>query len=71
LVAQDKNPELKAKFITLAQQLKENEGAIVAELTAAQGQSVEIGGYYHPNAEKASQAMRPSGILNGAIAAVQ
>jgi isocitrate dehydrogenase len=71
LATQDKNPALKAKFITLAQQLHENEGAIVAELTAAQGQSVEIGGYYHPNAEKASQAMRPSGILNGAIAAVQ
>jgi isocitrate dehydrogenase len=71
LATQDKNPALKMKFATLAQQLHENEGAIVDELTAAQGQSVEIGGYYHPNAEKASQAMRTSRILNGAIAAVQ
>jgi isocitrate dehydrogenase len=69
LATQDKNPDLKAKFTTLAQQLKENEGAIVAELIEAQGQSVEIDGYYHPDEEKVSQAMRPSGILNGAIAA--
>jgi isocitrate dehydrogenase len=69
LAIQDKNPALKVKFSTLAQQLQENEGAIVAELAAVQGQAVEIGGYYHPDAEKVSRAMRPSGILNGAIAA--
>jgi isocitrate dehydrogenase len=69
LAIQDKNPALKVKFATLAQQLQENEGAIVAELAAVQGQAVEIGGYYHPDAEKVSRAMRPSRILNGAIAA--
>jgi isocitrate dehydrogenase len=70
LATQDKNPDLKAKFTTLAQQLKENEGAIVAELAAAQGRLVAIGGYYHPDMEKVSRAMRPSGILNGAIEAM-
>jgi isocitrate dehydrogenase len=70
LATQDKNPDLKAKFTPLAQQLKENEGAIAAELAAAQGRLVEIGGYYHPDMEKVSRAMRPSRILNGAIEAM-
>jgi isocitrate dehydrogenase len=70
LAQQDQNLELKAKFAALAQQLREQEGAIVAELAAAQGQPVHIGGYYHPDAVKTSQAMRPSGILNRAIASL-
>jgi isocitrate dehydrogenase len=70
LATQDKSPALKAKFATLAQELQENEGAIVAELAAPQGQVVEIGGYYHPNAEQVSRAMRPSEIFNRAIAAL-
>ncbi len=69
LANQDKNLDLKAKFEPLSQQLKENEVAIVAELTAAQGRAVEIGGYYHLDEQKVSRAMRPSGILNEAIAA--
>lgn len=40
----------------------------MAELNAAQGQSVDIDGYYFANSEKASQAMRPSETLNQAIA---
>jgi isocitrate dehydrogenase len=70
LAAQDKHPGLKAKFTQLAQQLTENEAAIVAELNAAQGNAIDLGGYYHPNPEKTSQAMRPSAILNAAIAAL-
>ncbi len=70
LAAQDKSPALKAKFTPLAQQLAAQENAIVAELNAAQGRSVDIGGYYHPDAVKASQAMRPSGILNGLIGSI-
>ncbi|AFY37086.1 isocitrate dehydrogenase, NADP-dependent [[Leptolyngbya] sp. PCC 7376] len=71
LAEQDKNPELKAKFAPLAKALTENESKIVDELNAAQGQSVEIGGYYFTNAEKASAAMRPSETLNGAIRKIQ
>ena len=40
---------------------------ILEELNAAQGQSVDIGGYFLPDDEKASQAMRPSPSLNGII----
>ncbi|WP_255448005.1 NADP-dependent isocitrate dehydrogenase [Picosynechococcus sp. PCC 11901] len=68
LAEQDKNLELKAKFAPLAQALTENQDKIVAELNAAQGQSVDIDGYYFANSEKASQAMRPSETLNQAIA---
>ena len=57
IAAQDKNPALAAKFVGLAQALSENEGAIVAELSAAQGQAVDIGGYYHPDAAKVGAAM--------------
>jgi isocitrate dehydrogenase len=70
LASQDKHPGLKARFTQLAQQLTENEATIVAELNAAQGKAIEMGGYYHPNPEKTSQAMRPSATLNAAIAAL-
>jgi len=33
-------------------------------LKAAQGKAVDIGGYYHPDTTKTSQAMRPSKTLN-------
>ena len=64
---QTKNPELQAKFAKLARELSENEGAILAELNVAQGQAVDIGGYYHPDREKAVRAMRPSGVFCDAI----
>ena len=40
---------------------------IVEELIEVQGQAVEISGYYQPNDEMASQAMRASATLNGII----
>jgi isocitrate dehydrogenase len=67
LAAQDENLELKAKFSNLAQQLIDREIEIVAELNAAQGHSIDLDGYYHPDAKKATQAMRPSEIFNQAI----
>ncbi len=70
LAAQDKHPALKAKFAPLAQQLREQEATIVAELNAAQGDPVDIGGYYHADVEKISKAMRPSPTLNSAIASI-
>ena len=70
LAEQDKNPRLKAIFMDLARQLSENEGMILAELNGAQGQAVDIGGYYHPDREKAIEAMRPSKIFNDAIASL-
>jgi isocitrate dehydrogenase len=67
LAEQDKNPELKEKFGKLAQQLSENETAIVAELNESQGNSIDLGGYYHPDREKVIGAMRPSGLFNSAL----
>jgi isocitrate dehydrogenase len=67
LAEQDKNTELKAKFATLSQQLILNENAIVAELNESQGKAIDLGGYYHLNSEKATQAMRPSGLFNGTL----
>lgn len=67
LVAQDKDAELKSAFSPLADALASNEEKIVNELNSAQGQSMDIGGYYHPNEAKVSAAMRPSETLNGII----
>jgi isocitrate dehydrogenase len=70
LAAQDKSAALKAKFTQLAEQLTNNEAMILEELKAAQGNPVDIGGYYHPDAEKTRKAMRPSATLNTALASV-
>jgi isocitrate dehydrogenase len=64
------DPELAARFQRAATALAENEAAIVAELEAAQGQPVDIGGYYRPDEELAANAMRPSKTFNAIIDAV-
>ena len=70
LADQDKDGELKARFTAVAQKLEENEAKIAAELLAAQGKPVDIGGYYLPDDEKAEKAMRPSATLNAIIEAM-
>ncbi|ALJ01224.1 NADP-dependent isocitrate dehydrogenase [Rufibacter tibetensis] len=67
LAEQNKNEELKARFSSLAQALTENETQIVQEQIAAQGKPVELGGYFHPDFDKAAEAMRPSATLNSFI----
>ena len=67
LAAQSESSELQEQFGPLASALAENEATILEELIAAQGQAVDIGGYYHPDAEKMSRAMRPSETLNRLI----
>jgi len=64
LATQDKDPELKQTFGKIASALAENEAKIVEELNNAQGSPVDIGGYYKPHPEKASNAMRPSKTFN-------
>ncbi len=68
LAAQDEDATLKARFAPLAKQLAEHEAAIVAELNGVQGKPVDIQGYYRPNLERVSQAMRPSATFNAALA---
>ncbi|HJV01331.1 MAG TPA: NADP-dependent isocitrate dehydrogenase [Burkholderiaceae bacterium] len=70
LAAQTDDKELQAHFAPLAQALAANEAKIVEELAAVQGKPVDIGGYYAPDAEKTSAAMRPSASFNAALAAV-
>ncbi len=67
LAEQDDNEEMKATFMGLAQTLVENEATIVEELNHAQGVSVDIEGYFHPNEKKVEAAMRPSTTLNKII----
>lgn len=64
LAAQDKDSSLKDIFGKVAKALEENENTILEELNKAQGKPVDIGGYYKPDAEKTSQAMRPSNTFN-------
>ncbi|WP_460157314.1 NADP-dependent isocitrate dehydrogenase [Pseudomonas sp. S2_H10] len=70
LAAQTEDSALQAQFATLAKTLTENEATIVAELNAVQGKPVDIGGYYHADAELISKAMRPSATFNAAVAAL-
>jgi len=70
LAAQDTDEELKQKFAAMAEELHNNEDAIVGELIAAQGQAVDIGGYYRPDPNLAREAMRPSQTLNAIIDAI-
>ncbi|WP_458374285.1 NADP-dependent isocitrate dehydrogenase [Pseudomonas laurylsulfatiphila] len=70
LAAQTEDTALQAQFATLAKTLTENEATIVAELNAVQGKPVDIGGYYHADAELISKAMRPSATFNAAVAAL-
>ena len=70
LANQTQDPELQARFTGVAQQLAANEDRIVQELIDAQGQPVDIGGYYHPNDGMAAKAMRPSATLNAIVDAI-
>lgn len=67
LAAQDKDTELTARFTPVAKALADNEAAINAELIAAQGKPVDMGGYYQPDVAKTSAAMRPSPTFNAII----
>jgi isocitrate dehydrogenase len=68
LASQGRDVSLQARFEPIATRLAEQEAVIVAELNAAQGQAVDIGGYYHPDQEQAARAMRPSGTFNQVLA---
>jgi len=67
LVAQGEDPDLQEDFEEVAQALNDQESDIIAELNGAQGKPVDIGGYYKPDADKASSAMRPSRTFNSIL----
>ena len=67
---QNKDVAMKERFAALAAKLSASEEQINAELLAAQGEPVDVGGYFAPNPELAAKAMRPSPTLNEAIDSV-
>jgi isocitrate dehydrogenase len=68
LAAQSEDEELAEHFAPLAKSLAEGEDAIVSELNDVQGEAVDIGGYYYPDADKTTAVMRPSKTFNEALA---
>ncbi|MBW6520730.1 MAG: NADP-dependent isocitrate dehydrogenase [Desulfoarculaceae bacterium] len=67
LAEQTEDTGLQARFGRMAAALAADEDKIVSELAQAQGQPVDIGGYYHPDQEKLTRAMRPSATFNAII----
>lgn len=67
LAHQDDDMELKAKFTPIAEELKAKQSDIEKELLEVQGFAVDMEGYYFPNNEKVTQAMRPSKTFNKII----
>ena len=67
LAAQTKDAEMQARFAPVAKELEANKATIVEELLAAQGEPMDVGGYYLPDDAKAKAAMRPSPTFNAII----
>jgi isocitrate dehydrogenase len=70
LAGQSKDTALQQQFAPVAEALAVNEQKIVDELNAAQGAAVDIGGYFHPDDQRAEQAMRPSHTFNKILASL-
>ncbi|MFT5170616.1 MAG: isocitrate dehydrogenase [Candidatus Marinamargulisbacteria bacterium] len=70
LATQTADVALQSRFAELAKTLALNESQIVAELNGAQGNPINVGGYFKPDFELATKAMRPSATLNAAINAL-
>ena len=70
LAAQNTDASLRARFAGVAKTLKENEATITQEMIAAQGEPMDIGGYYFPDPARAEPAMRPSATFNAIIDAL-
>ena len=70
LAKQTRDEKLQTKFTTVAVELADNENKIVGELNAAQGEPVDIGGYFHTDDALVEKAMRPSATLNAIIGSI-
>ncbi|MBP3194348.1 MAG: NADP-dependent isocitrate dehydrogenase [Cardiobacteriaceae bacterium] len=70
LALQSKDAALAAEFKPIAEKLSNVESQVIEEMMKVQGQSIDIGGYYHPNDAKADAAMRPSATFNAIIDAI-
>jgi len=70
LAAQREDIGLQGRFTKVAQVLGDNETKIIEEIDGAQGEPVDLGGYYRPDPEKTNRAMRPSPTFNAIIDAL-
>ena len=64
LANQDDDKDLKDFFAKLSKQLEDNKDKILEEMSVIQGHPADIGGYYHPPAEKVCKIMQPSETFN-------
>ena len=69
LAEQTEDSETQSHFSRLAKELAENEKKIVDEINSAQGKELDLGGYYQPDENKITDAMRPSATLNALLSA--
>ena len=67
VASQTEDPELAARFEPIAKALADAEDTIMGELNGAQGPAQDVGGYYRPDFDRATAAMRPSTTLNAII----
>jgi isocitrate dehydrogenase len=67
LAAQTEDAGLAAHFAPLAKALSEGEATILAELHAARGTPVDLGGYYHTDPAKTAAVLRASATMNALI----
>jgi isocitrate dehydrogenase len=70
LGAQDKDATLKTLFTPISAEFFVNEAKINSELIGSQGKPQAIGGYYQPDPELTSKAMRPSETFNSILAKI-
>ncbi len=70
LSEQDDDAQLKELFSGVVSKLDTARADIISQLSAAQGGSVDLGGYYHPSPEKLINIMRPSSAFNSIIDAI-
>ncbi len=68
LASQDQDAELANVFKPIAKEMSVHEEKIIAEMNAAQGDPVDIGGYYKPDDALVAKEMRPSETFNGILA---
>jgi isocitrate dehydrogenase len=70
IAAQSDDTTLAEAFGPIADQLAEAQDTIAEELLDVQGSPADVGGYYRPDAEKASEVMRPSKTFNDILASL-
>jgi len=70
LSEQSKDADLKNLFAKIYKELLTSKPKILLELNGAQGNNVDLKGYFMPNDELAKKAMRPSSTFNNIISSI-